>query len=74
MMNRKRIALVGYGLITLIGAVILIAGILSLKSQVGSSVLMTVSGIIFLLIGIRGPIQFLKQEKRSKERFQDKNS
>lgn len=73
-MNRTRIALVGYGLITLIGAVILIAGIRSLKSQVGSSVLMTVSGIIFLLIGIRGPIQFLKQEKRSEDQLQDKNS
>lgn len=73
-MNRKRIALVGYGLITLIGAVMLIAGILLFKSQVGSSALMVISGIIFLLIGVRGPIQFLKKEKHSEERFQDKNS
>ena len=73
-MNRKLIALIGYIFIALVGAVMLIAGILSFKSQVGSSALMAISGIIFLLIGIRGPIQFLKQEKRSKERFQDKNS
>ena len=73
-MNRKLIAIIGYSLIALVGAVILIAGILSFKSQVGSSALMVISGIIFLLIGIRGPIQFLKKEKRSKERFQDKNS
>ena len=73
-MNRKLIAIIGYSFIALVGAVILIAGIRSFKSQVGSSVLMTIGGIIFLLIGIRGPIQFLKQEKRSEERFQDKNS
>lgn len=73
-MNRKLIAIIGYSFITLVGAVMLVAGILSFKSQVGSSALMVISGIIFLLIGIRGPIQFLKKEKRSKERFQDKNS
>lgn len=73
-MNRKLIAIIGYSFIALVGAVMLVAGILSFKSQVGSSALMVISGIIFLLIGIRGPIQFLKQEKRSKERFQDKNS
>ena len=72
-MNRKLIALIGYSFIALVGAVILIAGIRSFKSQVGSSTLMIISGIIFLLIGIRGPIQFLKQEKRSEERYQDKN-
>ena len=73
-MNRKLIAIIGYSFITLVGAVMLIAGILSFKSQVGSSALKVISGIIFLLIGIRGPIQFLKQEKRSEEQFQDKNS
>lgn len=73
-MNRKLIALIGYCFIALVGAVMLIAGIRSFKSQVGSSALMVISGIIFLLIGIRGPIQFLKQEKRSEEQFQDKNS
>ena len=73
-MNRKQIALIGYSLIALVGAVILIAGILSFKSQFGSSALMVIGGFIFLLIGIRGPIQFLKQEKRSEDRFQDKNS
>ena len=73
-MNRKLIAIIGYSFIALVGAVMLIAGILSFKSQVGSSALMTISGIIFLLIGVRGPIQFLKKEKRSEERFQDKNS
>ena len=72
-MNRKLIALIGYSFIALVGAVILIAGIRSFKSQVGSSTLMIISGIIFLLIGIRGPIQFLKQEKRSEERYQDTN-
>ena len=73
-MNRKLIAIIGHSFIALVGAVMLVAGILSFKSQVGSSALMVISGIIFLLIGIRGPIQFLKKEKRSKERFQDKNS
>ena len=74
MMNRKWIALIGYSLIALVGAVLMIVGILTCKTQPGSSVFMAVSGIIFLLIGIRGPIQFLKREKRSEERFQDKNS
>ena len=73
-MNRKLIALIGYSFIALVGAVMLIAGILSFNSQVGSSALMVISGIIFLLIGIRGPIQFLKKEKRSEARYQDKNS
>ena len=72
-MNRKLIAIIGYSFIALVGAVMLIAGILSFKSQVGSSALMTISGIIFLLLGIRGPIQFLKKEKRSEARYQDKN-
>ena len=73
-MNRKWIALIGYSLIALVGAALMIVGILSCKTQPASSVLMVISGIIFLLIGIRGPIQFLKQEKRSEERYQDKNS
>ena len=73
-MNRKLIAIIGHSFIALVGAVMLVAGILSFKSQVGSSALMTISGIIFLLIGVRGPIQFLKKEKHSEERFQDKNS
>ena len=72
-MNRKWIALIGYSLIALVGAALLIAGMLTMKAQVVSGVLMSVSGIIFLLIGIRGPIQFLQQEKRSEEQFQDKN-
>ena len=45
--------------------------------EVGLIVIFTfiaIGGFIFLLIGIRGPIQFLKQEKRSEERYQDKNS
>ncbi len=73
-MNRKWIALIGYSLIALVGAALMIVGILSCKIQPASSVLMVISGIIFLLIGIRGPIQFLKQEKRSEDQFQDKSS
>ena len=73
-MNRKWIALIGYGMIALVGVVLLIVGMLTIKEQAVSGVLMALSGIIFLLIGIRGPIQFLKQEKLSEERYQDKNS
>lgn len=73
-MNRKCIALIGYGMIALVGVVLLIVGMLTIKEQAVSGVLMALSGIIFLLIGIRGPIQFLKQEKQSEERYQDKNS
>ena len=73
-MNRKWIALIGYSLTALVGVVLLIVGMLTVKEQAVSGVLMALSGIIFLLIGIRGPIQFLKQEKLSEERYQDKNS
>ena len=73
-MNRKWIALIGYSLTALVGVVLLIVGMLTVKEQAVSGVLMALSGIIFLLIGIRGPIQFLKQEKQSEERYQDKNS
>ncbi len=61
-------------MIALVGVVLLIVGMLTMKEQAVSGVLMALSGIIFLLIGIRGPIQFLKQEKQSEERYQDKNS
>lgn len=60
-------------MIALVGVVLLIVGMLTIKEQAVSGVLMALSGIIFLLIGIRGPIQFLKQEKLSEERYQDKN-
>ena len=73
-MNRKIIAIIGYIIIALFGTVLLILGVATLKNQIGESLIMILIGIIFLLIGIRGPIQFLKQEKRSEERYQDKNS
>ena len=65
-MNRKNIAIIGYIIIALFGAVLLILGILSLNNQIGESLIMLFIGIIFLLIGVRGPIQFLRKEKQSK--------
>ena len=73
-MNRKIIAIIGYSIIALFGAVLLILGATTFKEQLGESVIMMFIGVIFLLIGIRGPIQFLRQEKRSDARYQDKNS
>lgn len=72
-MNRKVIAIIGYIFIALCGAVLFILGVTTIKEQVGSNLLMIFFGSIFLLIGIRGPIQFLQKEKRSEERYQDKN-
>ena len=72
-MNRKVIAIIGYIFIALCGAVLLIVGALNIKEHAGSNLLMVFIGIILLMIGIRGPIQFLKKEKRSEERYHDKN-
>ena len=65
-MNRKIIAIIGYMIIALFGAVLLILGMLSLNNQIGESLIMLFIGIIFLLIGVRGPIQFLRKKKQSK--------
>ena len=65
-MNRKIIAIIGYMIIALFGAVLLILGSISFKTQIGESLIMLLMGIIFLLIGVRGPIQFLRKEKQSK--------
>ena len=64
-MTRKIIAIIGYLIFALFGAVLLILGILSLRNQIGESLIMLFSGIIFLLIGVRGPIRFLRKEKQS---------
>lgn len=73
-MNRKIIAIIGYMIIAIFGAVLLILGAISFKNINGESLIMLLMGIIFLLIGVRGPIQFLRQEKRSEARNQDQNS
>ena len=64
-MNRKIIAIVGYMIVALFGAVLLILGAISIRNQIGESLIMLFTGIIFLLIGVRGPIQFLRKEKQS---------
>jgi len=64
-MNRKIIAIVGYMIVALFGAVLLILGVLSFQNQIGESLIMLFTGSIFLLIGVRGPIQFIRKEKQS---------
>lgn len=73
-MHRIIIAIIGYIIIAILGATLIVLGAVNLKEQVISYLIMMFIGVVLLLIGIRGPIQFIRKEKRSEERFQDKNS
>lgn len=73
-MHRIIIAIIGYIIIAVLGAALIVLGAVNLKEQVISYLIMMFIGVVLLLIGIRGPIQFIQKEKRSEERFQDKNS
>ena len=72
-MNRKIIALIGYLVIALLGAAMIAVGAVTVKEQIVPSILMMLFGVVLLLIGIRGPIQFLRREKQSEERYREKN-
>lgn len=73
-MHRIIIAIIGYIIIAVLGTALIVLGAVNLKEQVISYLIMMFIGAVLLLIGIRGPIQFIQKEKRSEERFQDKNS
>ena len=73
-MHRKIIAIIGYIIIAVLGATLTVLGAVNIREQVISNLIMMILGAVLLLIGIRGPILFIQKEKRSEERFQDKNS
>ena len=73
-MHRIIIAIIGYIIIAVLGTALIVLGAVNLKEQVISYLIMMFIGAVLLLIGIRGPFQFIQKEKRSGERFQDKNS
>ena len=73
-MHRKIIAIIGYIIIAVLGATLTVLGAVNIREQVISNLIMMILGAVLLLIGIRGPILFIKKEKRSEKRFQDKNS
>ena len=73
-MHRIIIAIIGYIIIAVLGTALIVLGAVNLKEQVISYLIMMFIGAVLLLIGIRGPFQFIQKEKRSEERFQDKNS
>ena len=73
-MHRIIIAIIGYIIIAVLGATLILLGAVNLREQAFFSIIMMFIGVVLLLIGIRGPIQFIQKEKRSEERFRDKNS
>ena len=73
-MHRKIIAIIGYIIIAVLGATLTVLGAVNIREQVISNLIMMILGAVLLLIGIRGPILFIQKEKRSEERFQNKNS
>ena len=73
-MHRKIIAIIGYIIIAVLGATLTVLGAVNIREQVISNLIMMILGAVLLLIGIRGPILFIQKEKRSEERFRDKNS
>ena len=64
-MSRKTIAIIGYLIIGLFGAVLTVGGVLTIRKQTTPGFIMIPIGIIFLMIAVRGSKQFLQQEKRS---------
>lgn len=68
-MSRKIIAIIGYIVIALLGAIMIAFGAVTIGEQTISSVVIMFLGVVLMMIGIRGPIQFLKQEKQSEDRF-----